>query len=561
MKNTDTVIVLNRLGDALARQGVKLKRSGLLQVAASAFGYRNEHEFTAAAAAGDLTPPEAAYMGRTRVANIGWMHFFQQPNGTVFAIDQEAFDGQTPGAARWILSPLGEVFDVSMMTGAVNEPVPHERTSGRENDRAGPEDMACAPAAQDPAESVSYMTTACCEVADVTKEDLDALGLPYGTFDDEFYPLTAAENEYVADDVVTSCDGLRTALMGRSVLYGRRKHFMPTMEMPVGADQDAPEKDDVVKEARAYAKRILGKVTEYGGTVIVDDDMEDRISIGLAIPTSVACLHEGYDSWKDAVAWLMVDPDLPTVEDGRYPIRHEGRDFAVELDWIGEGHDGEYSRTRQDHPLLRFDAQRRTPEGWEPIDGGSYCSMVHAYCDPDVARGFARMLVETLDAEGDSSPRLKLGEMSWMDETTVSELMQRRTMRDATAEDGVTSETDEYVAHVTYGNPDHGTSIDLRRRADGSVRCEVYVDLTCADAFERSDMAGVRAHLKTLDCDVEPDAGDPLPSHALASRRNGEGEIVWTLLPKIQDEAGWRAANPDGAPDAVSFVPIDRMIV
>lgn len=550
MKNTDTILLLNRLGQALAGQGVKLKRSGLLQVAASVFGCRNEHEFTAAASAGDLTPPEARYMGRTRVDNVGWMHFFQQPGGVVFAIDQQAFDDQPSRAARWILSPLGGVFDVSAMTG---------EDESRSTSRRG----ADAPVPEDRSDEMLYMTSACCEVAGVTADDLKAAGLPYGTFDGEFYPLTAEENEYVADDVVTSYDGLKTALMGRSVLHRGRKYLIPTIEMPVGPDYDAPSRDEVLAEARAYAERIRDKMASHGGTVTVDDEMDDRVSIGLMIPVSVAMLHGDYDSWREKVAWLMVDPSLPTVRDGRYPMRHEGRDFAIVLDWIGEGQDGDYATTRTDHPMLRFDAERRTPDGWEPVDGGSYCSAVRAYCDPDIARRFARMLVDTLDADGRSGPRLRLGEMSWMDETAVKQATDGRAVHD----DGVVGPAwteygaDEFVAHETYGDPDRGTSIDLRRRPDGSVRCEVYVDLDCADVFEGADMDEVRAHLKTLPCDVERAGGEPLPSYALAPRRGDDGEATWTLVPEGQDEAEWFATHPTIMPDEARFMRIDDMNV
>jgi len=56
-------IILDRLAHALKAQGVKLKRSQLLEISAAAFGRRNSNELTAAAKAGDINPPPATPIG------------------------------------------------------------------------------------------------------------------------------------------------------------------------------------------------------------------------------------------------------------------------------------------------------------------------------------------------------------------------------------------------------------------------------------------------------------------------------------------------------------------
>jgi hypothetical protein len=63
MPNKTAAIMLDRLHNALVRQGVTLKRHALLEVAACAFGHRNSNEFTASAKKGDLTPPPALPIG------------------------------------------------------------------------------------------------------------------------------------------------------------------------------------------------------------------------------------------------------------------------------------------------------------------------------------------------------------------------------------------------------------------------------------------------------------------------------------------------------------------
>ena len=58
-------IYLDRLAAALSAQNVTLKRSQLLEVAAAAFGYHNQHEATAASQNGGLTPRSSRSSGNT----------------------------------------------------------------------------------------------------------------------------------------------------------------------------------------------------------------------------------------------------------------------------------------------------------------------------------------------------------------------------------------------------------------------------------------------------------------------------------------------------------------
>lgn len=61
--NKSLPIIIDRLAHALEAQGFKAKRSQVLEIASSALGYRNSNELTAAAKAGDISPPEAEPVG------------------------------------------------------------------------------------------------------------------------------------------------------------------------------------------------------------------------------------------------------------------------------------------------------------------------------------------------------------------------------------------------------------------------------------------------------------------------------------------------------------------
>ncbi|MFZ3481693.1 hypothetical protein [Sphingomonas sp. 3-13AW] len=66
---TSAPVHVDRLAQALKAQGIDLKRSKVIEIAAAAFGFHNSNEFEAAAKAGDLTPPKAAPLGNVTLAN------------------------------------------------------------------------------------------------------------------------------------------------------------------------------------------------------------------------------------------------------------------------------------------------------------------------------------------------------------------------------------------------------------------------------------------------------------------------------------------------------------
>jgi hypothetical protein len=567
-----TSIAIDRLASALGRHGVRMKRMKLLQSVSEALGYRNVHEFEAAARDDGMRPPEARYMGRTRVDRIGWMHFFQDPDGTVFAVDQDRFDAQEGSAADWIASPLGGLLDVSALRRpatssgeAAVDPAPGSMYLGRP---ITPFTNMCTEIVIphegrlpiDPL-NPAYMTNGCCEVATVTQGDMEALGLRFGEFDGSFYPLTDKESGYIAEDVVDADDGIHGALIGYSVLYRSAKYLMPTIEVQHSGPlaPDLPSRTQVHAEATDYANRIMPKVADLGGEVLVDAGMEDRICIQILVPLDRAMDVGDFEAWKERLAWLMVDPELPTVLQGE--IVHTGREFQVSLCWLGEGKEGDYDPMEPyDHPLVRFDVRRLVDGEWEDVDAGSYCTQVPAYAGRTLLVALARMLTETLDVAGGSYPKRLMEGLSWTDLDKVRAAQAEQAGLDAIG-------ADVFVAEATYGNPDQGTSLSLRRRADGSVRCEVYADLDCVALLDtHGGMGEVRDWLRTLPGDIENAEGPNHPAVALAPQwadfeRNGRDGVRWMLVPEGESETEWFAEVPPAAPFERRFVSIGEMDV
>ena len=96
-------------------------------------------------------------------------------------------------------------------------------------------------------------------------------------------------------------------------------------------------------------------------------------------------------------------------------LRVEGARFAVELEHIGEGEDGDYQPSDpNDRPLIRFATQQRVDGEWEDVDAGSYCTQVDARCSPEEARLVADHLLTTLERRGPSESLKRLcEELSW----------------------------------------------------------------------------------------------------------------------------------------------------
>lgn len=273
-----------------------------------------------------------------------------------------------------------------------------------------------------------YLTNACCEHAHGTPEIFAIHRLNYGQFNGDFYPLTDAEAQYIAEDEVCSDDGAMLALTGYSALYEGRKHIMPTIELPFGDDQ--PSRSAVIAEAYAYAGRIRHKVQNMGGTVLVDKNMDpDRILIKILVPFEEVMKFENRARWNARLSWLMLDP-IKAQDLDIQPIRYEGADFAVEVEYIGEGEDGDFDVTRpEDAPLLRFTAQRRDAEddSWADIDDGSYCTQVPVYAPETVIKALPAYLTKQLDLNGGAYPKRFLERLSWTSVVDIENFLKDET--------------------------------------------------------------------------------------------------------------------------------------
>lgn len=139
-------IILDRLAHALEAQGIKVKRSQLLEISAAAFGHRNSNELTAAAKAGDINPYPAQVIGRVELPDGQRVIIVNdQLANSPYAID-EVFLEQVAAEERreeigitpyGHLAALYEVLDAADIPAIAGGPVTSEVHVGRVSHKHG----------------------------------------------------------------------------------------------------------------------------------------------------------------------------------------------------------------------------------------------------------------------------------------------------------------------------------------------------------------------------------------------------------------------------------------
>jgi hypothetical protein len=90
----------------------------------------------------------------------------------------------------------------------------------------------------------------------------------------------------------------------------------------------------------------------------------------------------------------------------------------IELEYIGEGFDGDYDPTDPDDlELLRYTVLQRESEDdeWEPVDDGSYCTMLPETLTDDEKMTALRILMSQLS----NFDKRTAERMSWISPDTL----------------------------------------------------------------------------------------------------------------------------------------------
>lgn len=107
---------LSRLGEALGKQGIKMKRSNLLQLCAAAFGYHNSNELTAADKRGDLKLEKADHLGVITMQGLPDLMLVRDPvANAIYAVqDDSAAHVHDQHKTALVVSPYGNLLRLEM---------------------------------------------------------------------------------------------------------------------------------------------------------------------------------------------------------------------------------------------------------------------------------------------------------------------------------------------------------------------------------------------------------------------------------------------------------------
>lgn len=396
-----TPIHLDRLARGLAAEGVVLTRTRLLAVAAAAFGCRNVHELAALDKEGGVDPIVPEVLGSQYVLHVGQMQFLRDPSGYIYAVQPDMLE--RPGRERgWHLAPFGGIACTQAPRGAVPAADVH------------------VPAERHDPEIPYLLTDSDCDHVGGRESDYVALGRDFGSFANDFYPLDAEEERYVGQDVVAATDGSAEVRIGYSAMYRGVKHLAPTAEFRYDdvADGDTVEQTPASALARAHGflTQVRPRMREIGGDAILTQHSGDLYgdpahTVMLLVPFAAAMATGGPEAWRARLAELIT---VRTGSTERPDVRVEGSEYAVVLDYIGEGEDGDYDPSDpDDQPLYRFEVQRLVDGEWEYVEDTSYCTQINADVSPERAQAAARYLLDRIEVDGGPYLKRLCEELSW----------------------------------------------------------------------------------------------------------------------------------------------------
>ena len=154
------------------------------------------------------------------------------------------------------------------------------------------------------------LTNAICENAWGSPELFALLGLEAGSWQDEFYPLTTAEENFISDDVVFGPQAW--AYLGYSVVYLGQKWLAPTMELDFPKEGQAPQDGEYEspEQALEIATQIQNRLevvfTEFGGQILLNQFTSDtRHELLFLVPFDHAQTFGSLEAWKDEIKRLL----------------------------------------------------------------------------------------------------------------------------------------------------------------------------------------------------------------------------------------------------------------
>ena len=168
-----------------------------------------------------------------------------------------------------------------------------------------------------------FLTSGCCESAHGSIELFRRLKLRHGWFntangsltskepqeptEEDFYPLTPPEDQYIGEDYANGPYG--GIVMAYTVLYKGKKWLAPTIQVcwlsgvfseDSYGGEVAKDYEISIKAAEALEMALRPKMEVIGGDVVLlKDDEEDRHSVMMLFPPDFAIKQaKNFEEWK-----------------------------------------------------------------------------------------------------------------------------------------------------------------------------------------------------------------------------------------------------------------------
>lgn len=152
--------------------------------------------------------------------------------------------------------------------------------------------------------SYVFLTSGTTEATDhVSCETLQRMGLETGIVNGDHYPLTDAEQVYIAESYAKFNNDL--AMVGYAVLLNGRKYLAPTLEIPFGTHSEGAPSYLVAQEQASRRMACLNAISEAvdGYCALTDEWFSTHAEGGLLccellIPLEYAQAHaKTHDEW------------------------------------------------------------------------------------------------------------------------------------------------------------------------------------------------------------------------------------------------------------------------
>ncbi|CAH7345941.1 conserved hypothetical protein [Vibrio crassostreae] len=199
---------------------------------------------------------------------------------------------------------------------------------------------------------MTFLTNGCCEAVDESMQCLIALGLSVQT-EPDFYPLTAAEEVFISEDIVTLADNFLNCNVAYSVLFHNKKYLNLVHAEAFGKGDDESSRE-IAYENHTKALQKAEKIAAVAGGHVAwqrepdfeytdgQSSLDGEYTTNILIPFEYAAQFETFEGWKAHLSSFSFDRKyLAETLNKLLPLLTSNQ--VIDEDFIEEMHEGDVS--------------------------------------------------------------------------------------------------------------------------------------------------------------------------------------------------------------------------